>query len=99
MHLGQLAVDPGIVHGIIANDDARVAFKGLPAKRGGDPGLSLAVRGKAQTVAKPTVVIIKLFHLRSVRHVGIGLLCWQAEAYNQIVNLPSIHQTISRSPQ
>lgn len=72
MHLGQLAVDPGIVHGIIANDDARVASKGLAAKRGGDPGLSLPVRGKAQTIAKPTVVIIKLLHLRSVRHVGIG---------------------------
>jgi len=91
MRLGQLAIDPRIVHGIIAKDDARVAFKHVAAKRGGYPGLSLPVRAKAQTIAKPMVVISKLLHLRSVRHVCLGLLCRQAEVYNQIVNLPSIH--------
>lgn len=87
----KLAIDPGVVHAIIANDDARVAFKHVATKRGGNPRLSLPVRGKAQTIAKPTVVTVKLLHLRSVgqKCVCLGLLCRQAEAYNQIVNLSS----------
>jgi hypothetical protein len=90
----KLTIEPGIVHGIIANDDARVALKHLAAKRGSDPGLSLPVRGKAQTIAKPTVVTVKLLHLRSVGQcVRLGLLC--RHTYNQIVNLLSIHEAIS----
>jgi hypothetical protein len=64
--LMKLAISPGIVHGIIADNDARVALKRPAAKRGGNPGLSLPRRGKAQTIPKQMVVISKHHHLRSV---------------------------------